>query len=254
MSSRQPEERQAIDLVAAQVVPPARECDEVPEPPTVRIGLPGFNEVAVVARLGDTPRVVVSSGPIAAQLVAREARSGHGPSTDAVMSGELVVCRDLERERRWPDLDRRDLGLRRWVAVPLGVPGADAIGAVVLGSAPPGIVNPFELAAIGVLADQWSLTLTACLAAGGEPRAVLSTDSEHVVGLALGVLMASDGLTESTALKRLMARSRAAGSALVDEAVSVLDERRMSWVNVSPDATADIGRKGPAKDVHASRP
>ncbi len=227
------EEREAIELVAADVVPEARELEAAPEPPTVRLGLPGFDEVAVVDHLHEAPEVVVASAPTVAGAVAREALWGQGPSTEAVGTGELVVCRDLEHERRWPAFARAalsgHLAFRRWVAVPLGVPGEDAIGSVVLAAAEPGIVTPSELAVIGALADRWSLALTARLASGREARAVVATDSVRVVGLAVGVLMASEGLSEPEALARVRVRSREAGIRLADAAVAMLSERRMSF-------------------------
>ena len=199
----------------------------------MRLGLHGFDEVAVVDHLREAPEVVASSGPAVADAIAREALWGQGPATEAVGTGELVVCRDLEHERRWPAFARTalagHLALRRWVAVPLGVPGEDAIGSVVLAAAEPGIVTPSELAVLGALADRWSLALTARVAAGREARAVVATDSVRVVGLAVGVLMASEGLTEPEALARVRVRSRAAGIRLVEAAVAVLSERRMTF-------------------------
>ncbi|WP_377644825.1 ANTAR domain-containing protein [Oryzobacter terrae] len=227
------EEREAIDLVAADVVPAAGESASRPEPPTVRLGLPGFDEVAVVDHRAGSPEVVVTSAPGVAAALTVEACRGEGPSTEAVGAGELVVCRDLEHERRWPAFSGAVLGsrvaLRRWVAVPLGVPGEAAIGSVVLASVAPGIVTPSELSVLGALADRWSLALTARLAAGREARAVVATDSVRVVGLAVGVLMASEGLSEPEALELLRGRSEESGSRLADAAVALLSERRMSF-------------------------
>ena len=227
------EEREGLQVVGLEVVPERFRVDPSPEPATVRHGLPTFDEIAVVDHLHDVPEVVVASGPLIADAIAMEARWQQGPSSEAVGTHEMVVCRDLEHERRWPAFADATLGghlaLRRRVAVPLGVPGEAAIGSIVVAVGAPGIVTPAELAVLGALADRCSLALTARVAAGREARAVVATDSVRVVGLAVGVLMASEDLTEEQGLERLRERARAVGCRLADAAVSLLSERRMSF-------------------------
>ncbi len=225
------EERQALVLVGGEVVPEASAGSG--EPATVRLGLATFDAVAVVDHLHHGPEVVVASGPLLDDALALEARLGEGPSMQAVASGDLVVCRDLEHDRRWPRFATAALAgglpLRRWVAFPLALPGEAALGSIVLAAAAPGIVTAAELAVVGALADRCSLILSTRVAAGREARAVLATDAVRVVGLAVGVLMATEGLSESEALARLRTRSHESGCPLSDTAVAVLTEHRMSF-------------------------
>jgi GAF domain-containing protein len=232
------EEHEAIAQVAGEVVPKEDLRGPAFEPSPARHGLTTFDEVAVVDHLTAEPRTVSASGPGLAEGVALEARLGQGPSIEAVSTGELVVCRDLEHERRWPAFTAAAIGghltLRRWVVVPLAVPGEDAIGSLVVASTEPGIVTPGELSLLGTLADRCSLSLTARLAAGREARAVLATDSVRLVGLAVGVLMATQGWCESRALARLRSRAEEDQVALAEAAVAVLTEHRMSFDRGAP--------------------
>lgn len=221
------EERRALDLVGQEVL-----HDEAggtfDEPVTVHHGLPSFDALAVVDHTNGTPVVVAAGGPDLRAAVRVEALVGQGPATEAVLSREMIVCRDLERERRWPDFRatalERGLSLRRWVSVPLAVPGETAVGALVVAATTPGIVTPEQLATVAALADRCSLQLTAAVGAGREARAVLALDTVRLVGVAVGAVMATEEVSEAEALRRLRARGRRSGHRLVDVAAEVVAE------------------------------
>ena len=226
------ETREALQVVGREVV----RCDDLRgdvRSPTDRLGLSAFDEVAVVEYLHGRLEVVVASGPCVEDEVALEARVGGGPSTDAVTSAELVVTRDLRNERRWAPAalacGAGRLGLRRLAAVPLRLPGEPVVGAIVLAGHAPGAITPDEVAAVGALADHSSLVLTARVARCRETRAVLSLDRMRLVSLAVGVMMASEGLAEGDALARLRTRSERSNCRLSETAVAVLTERQMSF-------------------------
>lgn len=227
------EAREALDLVGRTVVMCDGASGDEVRTPTERLGLPTFDEVAVVEYHHGRPEVVVSSGPRIEDAVELEARAGGGPSTEAVRSAELVVCRDLQRERRWAAPMSTSwaerLGLRRLVAVPLRLPGEPAIGAIVLAGRAPGIITPDEVSAVAALADHSSLVLTARVARCRETRAFLALDRMRLVGLAVGVVMATEGLAEIDALSRLRTRSQRSGCRLFETAAAVLTEKEMSF-------------------------
>jgi AmiR/NasT family two-component response regulator len=58
---------------------------------------------------------------------------------------------------------------------------------------------------------------------------VLSLDRMRLVSLAVGVMMASEGLAEGDALARLRTRSQRSNCRLFETAVAVLTERQMSF-------------------------
>lgn len=228
------EGHRALELVARDVVPSDGDEERWADHPVPRsLGLPTFDEVAVVDHVGPVPRIVAASGPLVARAVALEGVTGDGPSCQAVASGETVVVRDLEHERRWSAFvdaaAAQELPLRRWVVVPLAVPDETALGSIVVVATDPGVVAPGDLAAVGGLVDRSTLRLLAHVAAGREARAVVALDSVRLVAMAVGVAMGTEGLTEAQALRALRSRSRRTGSRLVDAAVRQLTEQGMSF-------------------------
>ncbi len=227
------EVREALRAVASSIVmQDDREGEDARTPPQ-RLGLPSFDEVAVVEEVDGRLRVVAGSGPCIVAAVALETRLGRGPSTDAVRSGELVVSRNLGAERRWGERAHastwRAVGLGRLVAAPLRVPGEPAVGAIVLAGRSPGIITADEVAEVSALAEHSSLMLTATVLRGREERAGLTLDQVRLVGMAVGVVMATEGLREGDALARLRSRSERAGSTLAETAAVVLTEKQMSF-------------------------
>jgi len=227
------EAREALDVVGRDVLLCGGTGGEDARPPTQRLGLPSFDEVAVVEHVEGRLEVVAASGPGVVDAVAREAGVGRGPSTEAITSAELVISRDLRRERRWgtgaTGSRRGATELRRLVAAPVRVPGEPAVGAIVVAGRAPGIVTADEVAAVGALAEHSSLVLTAHLVRCRGARAARSLDQMRLVGMAVGVLMATDGMSEGAALARLRARSEDSGHPLFETAAAVLTERQMSY-------------------------
>lgn len=228
------EVREALLLVGRDVVGCDRPTGEDRRSPTERLGLPTFDEVAVVEYVHGRLEVVLASGRCIEDEVALESQVGAGPSTEAVTSAEMVVCRDLRAERRWPGMTfascgRGGCGLRRLVVAPLRLPGEPVLGAIVLAGHRSGLTTPGEVASVRALAERSSLVVTARVSRCRETRALLALDRVRLVGLAVGVVMATEDLSERDALGRLRTRSRRSGSRLVETAVAVLTERQMSF-------------------------
>lgn len=225
------EYREALDTVAREVVPDPASGGGLEG---ICHLLTGFVEIAVVDHTRPTPRVVVADGTEISRAIAVEARTGQGPSTDAIASGEAVVCRDLLHDRRWPRFlgGLGEVGLRRWAAVPFGIPGEDCVGAIVVAAPDPGIVHPDELIALTSMAMRSSLDLTARVAACREARAVLAADRVRVVSLAVGLVMAREGVAEDVALERLRQRSRRSECRLVQTATSVVAQHAVEHASL----------------------
>ncbi len=184
----------------------------------------------ITMRHGVSAFTVAASDGRASNLDESQYLSGDGPCLNALRSGQIVHCEDLQHETRWPDYVSRALGfgLRCSLSLPLSE-GGSTFGAMnVYGFSQPGLFTE---------AVQHQYRLFAAQAAGALRLATRhandtvlmsqleqALNSRTIIDQAIGILIGRHQLSADRAFDLLRAQSQTTKRKLRDIAADVVAE------------------------------
>ena len=191
--------------------------------------LPDCDGASLTTYEDGNPAVGAADGPWARGLDEAQFEEREGPCLDAARTGQVFRVRDFASESRWPFFARRatQLGAHSVVSLPMASEGK-VLGALNAYSRKPDAF-PAEAVALGeLIAAQASMaTLVASSyyrhrSLGDQLRQAMQ--SRAVIEQAKGIVMATQGCTESQAFDVLVQLSQTSNRKLRDVAQSLVDD------------------------------
>lgn len=172
--------------------------------------IPGCDHAAVTTmKAGERPVCEATTDDVAARIDDLEWETGEGPCLDAILTQRYEWDPDITTNASWPKLAQRVLAetpVRGMLGYRIIV-GERKVGALNIFSDTPGALTA-ESASIGaILAAFASVALSAATAheAAESLRGALASNRE--IGKAIGLLMATQGITDEEAFEQLRAAS-----------------------------------------------
>lgn len=181
-------------------------------------------------RPSQRPRTVAASGPVVLLIDQLQYDLEQGPCLQAIHADDLVISADLATEQRWPEFARRAVAespVRSVMAFRLeGHPQPAALN---LYCSTAGAFGRDALAAGAVFATHSHMAM-AMAQADAEQRAWemgKALGSNRSIGVAMGILMNADKLTEDQAWEILRTTSQHLNIKLRDVAVHIAETREV---------------------------
>ena len=152
---------------------------------------------------------VAATGAVPAAVDRIQYETGHGPCLNAINTNDRCALADLATDEMWPDFSRpaAALGVRSMLSFPLS-DGHETLGALNLYAAAPDAFDAHATAIGAVLAVHAGLAVAH---AGSRERCTeleRALASSREIGMAMGVVMASHGVTSHQAFELLRRASR----------------------------------------------
>lgn len=194
---------------------------------TAVAAVPGCDRACITTvSAGQEPVLQATTDDVAAMVDGLEWKTGEGPCVDAIMSQRFDWDPDITTNPTWPRLAERLLRgtpVRGMIGYRIMV-GERKVGALNLFADTPGAFTPEGADMGAILASFASVALTAAAQreeAVGLRHGVLSN---REIGKALGILMATHGVSDDAAFERLRAASNHLNTRVVDIARRILEE------------------------------
>src|SRR5680860_130948 len=177
---------------------------------TVRISLPGFDEVSI-STIDSQGNVLTraGTGDLVRDLDQLQYALGEGPCMDSARGAPLMVVSSIEQDPRWPRYARAavEKGVRSLLSVPLKLGGGRTLGTLNIYSTTRDEVDP----AAEVIAERFAAYIVIALESDPEPDGLgEALSSRKLTGQAMGLLMSRHQLTEDAAYAVLVKRSERA--------------------------------------------
>lgn len=157
------------------------------------------------------------------------AETGEGPAFDLIEANDLVVADDLDDDPRWPRFSRRavdETGVRSIVAYRLYFSSRHR-AALSFSSDWPYAFDEIAISTGAIFAAYASLAAGQELVVGEPVGPDRSAEVHREIGVAVGILVASSGLSSEAAYQRLHHASRLLGQSLPQAARHVIEHRRL---------------------------
>ena len=180
--------------------------------------------ISVIGRRGGV-QTVAATDDAPARVDAIQYETGQGPGLDAMAGHETCVIDDLCVDGRWPAFSRRaaeETGVRSMLSFRLFVQG-DTIGALNLYSRQPAAFDLRGRVVGTVLAAHAAIALTAAREREHVQHLEDALRSNREIGMAMGVLMGRDGVTEVEAFAALRRASQYLNLKVREVAARVLE-------------------------------
>lgn len=223
---------QALDRLAAEFAAlTAAVLDGPAEPPdadrvvqVVARAVPNAEYAALtLLRRDGPPETLASSGQLACDVDAIQYATGEGPCLQAAACDDVVRADDLTVDTQWPRFAARaveDTGVRSMCGVRMLLAGPDR-GALNLYATTPHAFTDLDVAVGAVLSSFASVALRAAAYQDRSAHLSQALQSNRQIGMAIGVLMGRDLLTEEQAFARLREASQHLNRKLRDIAAEV---------------------------------
>jgi hypothetical protein len=167
--------------------------------------MPRTQHTGLLLRRDGEVRTVAATSDVPGRLDDLRARVGEGPALDAIETNDYVVVDDLPADQRWPDFGTRaydELGLRSVATYRLHL-GHDRAAALTFLSDWPDAFDEMGIAIGAICAAYGSLALVAEEIVGERVSHRRAVDAHREIGVAVGILLASQDLTIEEAYRRL---------------------------------------------------
>ncbi|GAA2896936.1 GAF and ANTAR domain-containing protein [Pseudonocardia halophobica] len=164
--------------------------------------VPGCAHAAIsLVRRNGTITTVAATDELPAQVDAVQYETGQGPCLEALEHDRLYRSDDLEAETRWPDFARpaaERTGVRSMLSYRLYLDD-EVHGALNLYSRTPRAFDDHAVAVGAILAGHATLALSHSRDRQQRRNLSEALDSNRDIGVAIGILMASHGITRDRA-------------------------------------------------------
>jgi ANTAR domain/GAF domain len=191
--------------------------------------MPSSCDVALSVAEGDRARLVASTGEVPRHIDRIRREIGHGPVLDIVDTNDLVVSNDLAADARWPVFGSRvaeQLGIRSVVGYRLYL-AAGVRAALTFYSDWPHAFDDLAIATGSIFAAYCSLVVFTETVLGTTLSARRATEVHREIGVAIGILMATEKIDTETAFRRLHRAARRLHRDLPEVAQHVVGNRRL---------------------------
>lgn len=175
-------------------------------------------------------RTVAASSPVPERLEAIRRSTGQGPSLDVLETNDVVSSGDLADDPRWPDFGARafdELGMRSVVGYRIYL-SAERRAALTMVSSWPHAFDELALATGAIFAAYCSLTLFSEVVLAERLSARRAAEVHREIGVAVGILMATDQVSSDQAYHRLRQASRGMRQSLHSAARELISEHEPS--------------------------
>lgn len=188
---------------------------------------------------GEGFTTVAASDPLPERVDAAQYELAEGPCVDASTRDTVFLGEDLTRDERWPRFAprARALGVRSMLAVPL-FRHDERRGALNLYASTAGTFDEQDEAVAVIFASQASLALDRAQEHESTRHLEQALDSSRAISTAVGILMASRGLTEEQAMLLLRHASQRMNRKVADLA------RTVTWTGELPVPDGDADQAG----------
>jgi hypothetical protein len=191
--------------------------------------MPSSDDVALTVAKNDRAHLLAATSDLVRQVDRIRLEVGHGPVLDIVETNDLVLSNDLAADLRWPVFGSRaveQLGIRSVVGYRLYLsPGVRA--ALTFYSEWPHAFDDLAIATGSIFAAYCSLVVftETVLRTHLTPRRAAEVHRE--IGVAVGILMATEEIDTATAFRRLHRAARQLHRDLPEVARHVVGHRRL---------------------------
>lgn len=184
--------------------------------------VPGAEDAGVSLREGKILRTVAATSDLVRRVNAIEHELDEGPCLDAVLEQRSYRIDDMSQESRWPKFAAaaEALGIRSMLGYRLFTSGR-TLGALDLYSSKPNAFDP-EAELVGELFAAHAAIALIGSTRQSEWRAALS--SRDIIGMAKGILMHREGITDDQAFNLLVSASQQANTKIHDIAAWLISE------------------------------
>lgn len=186
----------------------------------------GASWVSVTTLRGGEFRTAASTDPRAVTADTIQYAAGSGPCVDAIIDENDVLVRDLRTDPRWPTFGHRvadELGVRSMMAFRLTLEEKDTIAALNVFSLDVDAFDGEALATGRLMATYGALGLNSVADRQRAESLQQALGSAREIGIAIGVLMASQKLTRDRAFEVLRSHSQQHNRKLRDIAAVVAE-------------------------------
>jgi len=169
------------------------------------------------------PRTVVYTDEVSPAVDALQYQLDEGPCLDAAESAAVVQVEDLAEDRRWPRFAprcAREIGIHSMLSIRLPVGGEDRAG-MNFYARTPGVFNDMDLRVGCIVATFVALAVVADLHRQDVANLRNALQSNRQIGTAVGILMATEKVTEERAFALLRQASNELNRKLADIAAHV---------------------------------
>jgi len=195
-------------------------------------------DAADVVRTPDSGGLRGTSESVLARSMMRIGMDTQAGVVDACLAQGVFVCADVPSDTRWPGWGEQVLEetpVRSAAACPLRVDETE-LGALAMYSTVEGFFTPAVADAAAIIADHAAIALASASASDRVDNLEIALASNRVIGMALGVLMTTNSLTESDAFDRMRATSQRTHRKLRDVAEYVVSRGELPAENGDTDA------------------
>jgi ANTAR domain-containing protein len=191
--------------------------------------MPLSNDVALTVAENDRTRLLAATSDLVRHVDRIRMEVGHGPVLDIVDTNDLVISNDLGADLRWPVFGSRmveQLGIRSVVGYRLYL-APDTRAALTFYSEWPHAFDDLAIATGSIFAAYCSLVVftETVLRTPLAPRRAAEVHRE--IGVAVGILMATEDVDTVTAFRRLHRAARRLHRELPEVAQHVVGHRRL---------------------------
>jgi ANTAR domain/GAF domain len=204
--------------------------------------VPGADHAAITRRSGDQLATVAATSEVALQVDALQFELGQGPCLDAVFDQAIYRTGNLATDRRWKRFGPRvadSIGVVSMLSSRLFL--EDDAGSVAALNLYAYTVDAFDESAewtATVLTTHAALALSGARELGREKRLKTALESNHTIGVAIGILMGRHGITGDQAFDVLALASQHLQRKLADVAGEIIDP-----TTIDDDRTASVGSR-----------
>ena len=186
-------------------------------------------DIGLAVAEGDRARVVSATSDVPRQVERIRVHLQQGPVLDIVDTNDLVISNDLAADLRWPQFGAQvveQLGIRSIVGYRLYLaPGVRA--ALTYYSEWPHAFDELAIASGSIFAAYCSLVVFTENVLGTQLTPRRAAEVHREIGIAVGILMATDKIDVAPAFDRLHRAGRRLRRTLPDVARRVVDDRRL---------------------------
>jgi ANTAR domain len=191
--------------------------------------VPASRDIALSVAEGDRARLIAATGEIPRQVDRIRVEVGNGPVLDIVDTNDLIVSNDLAADLRWPVFSARvveQLGIRSMAGYRLYL-ASGVRAALTFYSDWPHAFDDLAIATGSIFAAYCSLVVFTETVLGTELSARRAGEVHREIGVAIGILMATEEIDTESAFRRLHSAARRLHRDLPEIARHVVGERRL---------------------------
>jgi ANTAR domain len=191
--------------------------------------MPSSGDVALTVAENDRTRLLAATSDLVRHVDEIRVEVGNGPVLDIVDTNDLVISNDLAADLRWPVFGSRvveQLGIRSVVGYRLYL-AAGVRAALTFYSDWPHAFDDLAIATGSIFAAYCSLVVFTETVLGTPLSARRAAEVHREIGVAIGILMATEEIDTETAFRRLHRAARRLHRDLPEVAQHVVGNRRL---------------------------